>query len=846
MKKNLFLLVFMLQLLFAVSVRAASSLTFKNVYPSIADGTETYQQTVIVSSDLEATSVVYSLGTAVGVTADIDASTGKLSNIKGNGAIQVKATCGTVTADYVLTVAYAIHEWNFITERLTLTPGDRLGANPGELDVPNGETDWGTSLYNLWKVRGKNGSDTKEDGTAPLYAYRGQVQGDNALIVKETAGLQFLCDKQNFGVVNNSKGKVNRNVKFNAGSTLIIPQLKKGQYVMIWCNPYSSPTYQMSASNVTDLEDDPIEGNVLVTGCVVEASGNTLKKLYGATCFKVKEDGDVSFKSVNAWNDICKIRVANEFKSDLRLAAHLKSLMGESISPEKSNHTTLAGEEYLISGFPQETGAMNGKYPSFAVVEGADLVKAVSVKDGNFCDFKVVGIKGKYGKVKIIQKILCPGEKNYVLDKAESWIAVGDIDKQDYPYTWDFTGYNSNWDGDGNSKGTQLGNSTEVESHGGCNVNGLSVFTTDADGLHVPLFAKGSQLTDETGANPIKETKGLGIVLEKENMYGSKANNMVRLGKATGDTETSLQMGATNNSVNIPQVDAGMYIFIRADKQPDVKYSVDDSSVASSSDAFQLQEGVYAFHVEKQGDIKVSDVNKIYAIAVTDQVKKMNEAGRTTDSRAVAIDYSETQKYTKDKLTAYAVYENVANSYLSKDKDVTLLKMSEVSVAGANTGVVLWDEHEEKKEVNVPLFVPAMNIDAKDAWADSPLQPNVEETKMPASDAHTSYYVYTNRYFTTSNPNYQTGKQYLFYQVNKAGTLAANKAYLRIDNVNSSSAKQNILLSFDKGETTSIDKTLVKMQPTSDDYYTLSGLKISGKPSQRGVYIHKGKKVVVR
>lgn len=134
MNKNLLLLAFLLQLLFAVSVKGAS-LTFGNACPSIANGTESYQQQVTASEDLtDADAITYSIGVTVGeVTAEIDASTGVLSNIKGNGAIQVIASCGDLTADYVLTVAYATHTWNFYSKRLTLTPNGRLGENPKEI-----------------------------------------------------------------------------------------------------------------------------------------------------------------------------------------------------------------------------------------------------------------------------------------------------------------------------------------------------------------------------------------------------------------------------------------------------------------------------------------------------------------------------------------------------------------------------------------------------------------------------------------------------------------------------------------------------------------------------------------
>ena len=52
-----------------------------------------------------------------------------------------------------------------------------------------------------------------------------------------------------------------------------------------------------------------------------------------------------------------------------------------------------------------------------------------------------------------------------------------------------------------------------------------------------------------------------------------------------------------------------------------------------------------------------------------------------------------------------------------------------------------------------------------------------------------------------------------------------------------------------EGETpsTGIDDDVVaeEVENTDDSYYTLSGVRIS-KPSQPGIYIHKGKKIVIR
>ena len=83
-----------------------------------------------------------------------------------------------------------------------------------------------------------------------------------------------------------------------------------------------------------------------------------------------------------------------------------------------------------------------------------------------------------------------------------------------------------------------------------------------------------------------------------------------------------------------------------------------------------------------------------------------------------------------------------------------------------------------------------------------------------------------------------------FYRVKQAGTLAANHAYLRLPtDVLVSSAKFYRLV-FDD-QPTDIDG--VETQDVDDaPYYDLQGRRYDSKPNVRGVYMHNGKKVVVK
>ena len=54
-------------------------------------------------------------------------------------------------------------------------------------------------------------------------------------------------------------------------------------------------------------------------------------------------------------------------------------------------------------------------------------------------------------------------------------------------------------------------------------------------------------------------------------------------------------------------------------------------------------------------------------------------------------------------------------------------------------------------------------------------------------------------------------------------------------------------LSFDGEETTGIPEVSANSNEVKDDvWYSLDGVRLSGKPTQRGMYINKGKKILVK
>ena len=921
-----------------------SGLNFANNSPSIAYGTQVYEQEVIGAQDASSSSdVTYSIGTTVGVTAQIDATTGKLTNISGSGAIQViaKSKNSDLEAEYVLTVGCNPNEkkvWDFYSHPLTLTPKGLLGDTPQPIGDAAESADYDKDN---WKYKYK--SYKYEDGKLtyyrePLYAYAFPVDGDNALLIQETAGLQFTCDAEKFGIQNRANDIHFRNVKFASGSTLTIPQLKKNQYVMIYWDPYaggegkSGSTF--TATNVMDLEGREVNKTFVTTGIASDwynPSDGVGTEPWGATSFQVKEDGDVTFTIAdNGWNDIVKIVVDNTYDTPFRIATYNyvagKGFQGKKICSANHNNMLLAGEGIRVSGYPQETRSMSAATPDFKITHGDDLVEKEDIVEYSkggvpYNLIKLTAKAGMHGNVLVTQTIYgnvlndagkVDASIRYAFEKSEAWLVVGDVTQQTYPHTWDFTKYNCNWnkESDGNTKATQIersgcytpgdwgdGNNTGK----GFGVQSVSGYwsgssdhwkdgdypdvTVSAPAIDKPLFANGSELSYK--GNSLKETAGLGIILSDNNLTGGAitetdkvnivaANSNINFGEDTWRT-TCLTLSG-DDAIKIPNVNAGMYIFLHCNQAEGSNISVTSSAGDNAiqqgwenNDAlihqFNPKDGVWVFKVKQAGDVIVKGLSQIYHIAVTDQVKTFSKVGKATESRDCFIDYSQSGVYTKNSLTAYH-----AKSSAQYDNQKNIISLEKIDVMKPETaGLLLYNDYktavngkevttEHESNFDVPLFAPAVNIEASafgknenNKQASSPLKAHVAASTMDPSDADVNRFIFTNVVYDRNDASETKKEKDLgFYIVRKQGNMKANQAYLELPTSlfnTTSAAKQYVRLAFeDINDTpTGIDSVPTDTLPRLESgvYYTLNGVRLASKPQQKGIYILNGKKVVI-
>ena len=198
----------------------------------------------------------------------------------------------------------------------------------------------------------------------------------------------------------------------------------------------------------------------------------------------------------------------------------------------------------------------------------------------------------------------------------------------------------------------------------------------------------------------------------------------------------------------------------------------------------------------------------------------------------VVIPAGEYATYYKDE--ALRVEDETIEIYtITAVEDSKAVLSEKLDASKANMPILVKNTSNEQKTVLlIPCNEPELAITVADEFVGTLENTTFSEDDMKAAD----YYVCN-------------GKE--FIKVRGAGTLAANMAYLKFVTVQQQqNAPQyiNIVMGGDLGEgTTGVD--LIdngKLIIDNDGWYDLNGRRLQGKPSQKGIYIKNGRKVVVK
>lgn len=176
---------------------------------------------------------------------------------------------------------------------------------------------------------------------------------------------------------------------------------------------------------------------------------------------------------------------------------------------------------------------------------------------------------------------------------------------------------------------------------------------------------------------------------------------------------------------------------------------------------------------------------------------------------------------------------------LDKDDVAELYTVSSVS-----NGIVYLSE----KLTIVPKGMPMLVYNPTVEDMTVVLLPSTEEGKTDYDSTH-FYGTVEEISFTAEETeafNYYVCNGLEFIKVEGAGILPANRAYLKLSKSDSQQAS-HLYIDFDDGNITGISTSLVDSEDVNrEKWYDLNGRLLQGKPTQKGLYIKNGRKVVVK
>lgn len=236
---------------------------------------------------------------------------------------------------------------------------------------------------------------------------------------------------------------------------------------------------------------------------------------------------------------------------------------------------------------------------------------------------------------------------------------------------------------------------------------------------------------------------------------------------------------------------------------------------------------------------------KLYRIAIVKDYKTIGSAGKdyikyATYSQSYPVDYSLNERLNGTAVTAYSVSTNYQS-------DATSVNFTELpkNQSASDEGVIL--KTSGKLGKNHPIFTTDVNTIPQKLTSNALVGTGDEETEFAtAKKEGFQNYILTTKYFHLDKEDQVIdGNQQCFYKWVK-GNAKSNFAYLQLKNPSNANAAKTVIYLDWFGDTTGIHGMTAPSQVTSGKtYYTLDGRKVTS-PTQKGIYIINGKKIIIK
>lgn len=436
-----------------------------------------------------------------------------------------------------------------------------------------------------------------------------------------------------------------------------------------------------------------------------------------------------------------------------------------------------------------------------------------------------------------------PMEKNFkfYFETPKSGKASDSRDRKDV-YTWDFTNISASTFKKINESVTE--NKTYWGKRYTKNGNDLEYGSSNAG---KSSFAQGQEIKAGASNTPLPELRGLlfNLVKNDKDRFQIVCKNK---SEAKGDTYLDLKGGTHYVTIQSVPANAMVYIEHNGNEMFNLNtLGVDSLKTIPNSNNNRVS--VYQLgNTTKDLTFCVQNC-KLYRIAIVKDKKTIGSATQNcikyaTYSQSYPVDYSLNERLNGTAVTAYSV----STDYQSNATSVNFTELPN-NQSASGEGVIL------KTSGNLgeshPIFTTDVNTTPKKLTSNALVGTGDEATEFDkAKKEGCQNYILTTKYFHLDKNENQSGtvidgNQQCFYKWVK-GDAKSNFAYLQLKNPSNANAAKTVIYLDWFGDTTGIHGVTAPSQVTSGKtYYTLDGRKVTS-PTQKGIYIINGKKIIIK
>lgn len=437
-----------------------------------------------------------------------------------------------------------------------------------------------------------------------------------------------------------------------------------------------------------------------------------------------------------------------------------------------------------------------------------------------------------------------PMEKNikFYFETPKSAKASDSREKKDV-YTWDFTNISD-------STFTKIKESvTAGNTYWGEEKEGNDLEYGSSHASNSRTFAQGQEIKAGTSNTPLPELKGLLFNLVKN--YSDRFQIVCENGsEAQGNTYLYLNGGTHYVTIQSVPAKAMVYIEHNGSKEMFNLNTLGVDSIKTITNSNNNRVSVYQLgNTTKDLTFCVKNC-KLYRIAIVKDNKTIGSAEKdyikyATYSQSYPVDYSLNERLNGTAVTAYSVSADYQSN--ATFVDFTALPNNQ---SAAGEGVILTSGNLGE---NHPIFTTDVNTKPERLTSNALVGTTGDKATTEFDKAKKDgcqNYILTTRYFHLDKDENQSGgvidgNQQCFYKW-VSGNAKSNFAYLQLKNPSNANAAKTVIYLDWFGDTTGIHGMTAPSQVTSGKtYYTLDGRKVTS-PTQKGIYIINGKKIIIK